>query len=1118
MPHRVVHTTMIFLMGITLLSGSLFLCSPVVSAEQEGAEGEVNPREHISDFEARLALARLLSYSAGQIDESIRQYSILIKERPNDPVTGRELADLLIRQRQYPEAMRLLQTVLKNKPGDRAALISLARIYLWTGRNEEALHAFKRLSRRGLPYDVQMDIARAYARNRNYPQAAEIYETLLKSKQAPLGDIYTELGDLHLYSGHIQQAIGAYRNALKISPSLRDARRKLALALSWSGRGEEALPLLRQLNREDVSDREIAIALARVSAASGHFMEASETVRRLMSLFPDDGALVAELADIEAGLGHAGKCRNLYLTALSLTDSNEEIYLRYASQMNLWGDFYGVEAVYARYLETHPADREIRYKLARVLVSAQRYEEAEGIYLNLLQQTQESREALPGLAQLKLLEKDFDRALFYSERLLQAGHQNPDGLFVKAEALYQVGRYNEALPVYKKLAEIEPRQVRGLLGAGKCCLKTGSREQATAFFSKALQVDPLNVESRFWSAWPDKVTSAAFLSDLVRSTGQSPSELAQWARAYESSGYYKMAISCYEEALKQDPEYFPAQIGLAETLAADMQYVRSLDILAKLTEEFPKTSKILFTRARVLGWSRQYGPSLELYDQLCRANPSDPVARKEKARTAAWGKKMDLAMQTYEGAYRSPVDKMLLSSAAGAVAEANDPQLTTLYAGLQESSGNGSVFQGYDAFYEGFDRISARLSFRTATELEQVRRDLLPAYRIQKAAYLEGRSKQLAWNRKPASAIGSYKELIAFQPGNEEARFDHAQAECSLGLCDREALSYRSLLSIDPLHSMAADALERNRIRRNPSIEIDHSYWDEEGRDGLSQIIRNRTDLKFDFPISCRYHFGISAHYWREDPKMRGIAYDAFGHSLQFSGVVNEYVSGAVNWTNKQYVHSGVDSTNTGLAALWFNLRDYARLGIGYERTDELYNNFGIQQGLQADSFWVGASSYLARNFEVKGKAQYTHYSDSNTGQFYLLSAGYDFTDHPRVIRLSIAGEYRDTDLESQLLFRGNDLVNIIHPYWTPQNYFATTAALEWRHDLSKTFFCGSELHYYSLRLGGGTDTEDNPALRVEGEWHYEFKDHWTVALKALLHDSSQWNAAGAWVSLKYQF
>ncbi len=1111
-------------MRIVFLLGLVTCCQlfsppflPLTGAAQEHLDKSTEGM--ISDFEARLTLARLLSNRSDRLDEAIDEYRILLGERPGDARLRIELSNLLMRVKRYPEAIQQLQTVLETNPTDRKALTALARTYLWSGRSNDAAKVFDRLADfESLPPDVLLEMARAYTWNREYDKAAEVYLSLLKRESVPHSDVLVELGNVKLYSGRIPQAIDWYRKALGIDPDSLAARKQLALALSWSGQDEEALPLLTHLYLEDPEDKEVSLALARSYVALDRYGEAKPIIRSMMELYPEDVMILADLADLEAGVGHAAKCRELYLKAIALSESREQLFLRYAAQMNIWGDFYGVESIYRNHLAKHPADFDVATSLAWLLVSAQRYEEAEGLYLKLLQQNPQSQEVLLDLSKLKLLEKDFKASLRYAERLLTVSPQSPEGLFQKGEALYNAGRYSEALQIYKLVTRVEPQSARGPLAAGKTRLKMGDEKEAKQYFETAVRIAPRNIEALFWITGVDRATSNDFTARLLAPNAQSPAALVEWARLYASQRHNRIAISCCEQALKSDPENFPARLGLAEILAVDHQYERADKILKDMAEEFPNSSKILITRARVLGWAKRYDQSIALYDRICKLNPSDPTPQKEKARTAAWGKKMETAGQIYAEAYKIPVDRTLADSIQALAREEDNPHLTKLSEQLLQTSQGNSVYTGYEVFFKEIKKLSGSLSPETAAKLEEVRLDLLPSYRIQKAAYLESRSKRLAWNRKFIRALDSYEDLIDFQPGNEEALFDHAQVECSLGLCDREAASYENLLAIDPLHLFAEMGLERAKIRSAPSLEAGGNYWEEEGRGGLSQITRYRTDFRADVPLSCRFRLSAAAHHWLEDPGIKGISYDAYGPTFEVSGILNEIVSGAASWTHKEYAKNNISSTDAGFARLGLNLWDYARLGMGYERSDELYNIFGVKQSVQADSFWVGASSYLTRYFEVQSKAQFMSYNDGNEGRLLTLGAGYAFTDHPRIVKLTIAGEYRDTDHDNIFLFRGSELVDIIHPYWAPQDYLAATAILEWRHDISQYFFCGSELHFYDLRLGIGTDSDDNPSVKLEGEWRYEFKDHWAIGVKGLIQRSEEWDANGAWATIRYRF
>ena len=135
-------------------------------------------------------------------------------------------------------------------------------------------------------------------------------------------------------------------------------------------------------------------------------------------------------------------------------------------------------------------------------------------------------------------------------------------------------------------------------------------------------------------------------------------------------------------------------------------------------------------------------------------------------------------------------------------------------------------------------------------------------------------------------------------------------------------------------------------------------------------------------------------------------------------------------------------------------------------------------------------------------------------GELYVWS----LTDHPRQLRVVATGEWRDTEHEEVYHYQGADLVDITHPYWSPEHYFAGSATLLWRHDLAEDNFCGARRHWYELGASTGTDTEDNPMIRLTGEWLMDAGDDWTLHLKALWHRSPKWDATGLWAGVQYHF
>jgi hypothetical protein len=77
---------------------------------------------------------------------------------------------------------------------------------------------------------------------------------------------------------------------------------------------------------------------------------------------------------------------------------------------------------------------------------------------------------------------------------------------------------------------------------------------------------------------------------------------------------------------------------------------------------------------------------------------------------------------------------------------------------------------------------------------------------------------------------------------------------------------------------------------------------------------------------------------------------------------------------------------------------------------------------------------------------------------------------------------------------------------------------LEWRHDVSPVFSRGTDLRFYDIVLTLRDDTEDNPAVELKGELHWETANSWLFGLEVFLTRSEKWDADGIGATVKRHF
>ena len=857
---------------------------------------------------------------------------------------------------------------------------------------------------------------------------------------------------------------------------------------------------------DQVSEFDARRELANVLRKLGKIEAAETQLRKLQQMQPNNAGITADLADLETLRGHFASSRELYERALAESSNSTEIRLRYARQARSWGDFYLAERIFRTYLKDHPHDVDVAQELATVLIGEQQFEPAEGVYLGLSKSPAVHEKALVGLATARSLEQDYSGVLPYTDAVLKIDPDQIDALNMWGEALRRLRRYDEAKEPFQRLTSIPGGQRVGWIGLGRVARSQNDDVTAERFFRRAQASDPSDITAAYFAA--GKLIDS-FLSTYPRRHNLGAADLSTLAGVCASDGRIEDAISFYQKALAKDPEYFPARIGLAEVLGTAHRYDDSIKILNRLRQEFPGDSKILITLARELSYARRFDQSRQVYLELISANLADMVPRKEMARIATWNKQMREALQDYATIYTPSVDDQLVEA------------LQRSEKGAAALSSVGP-FPPADSPYSIYERLNyllqaSRISDEFQSTVAAVLNDLSPEYRVQKAAWLESRAKWLSWNKRLIQSECTYQDLLTFQPGNQEGWFDLAQVQASEELWRESVASYQQLLQLDPQHTLASQAIEGANIAQHPALFSRYTFWDEEGIGRASDMERQYFESGAEFVWNRQTDLWVSTDYWLESPS-DGPQADAVGTTIKLQTVFNEFWRAMAEWTFKDYIDQAYRSTNTGQAKLTLNAWDYVHLTLQYSRIDELHNIFGLRQGTQSDNLGFLFDADVNHYVGATGGVVLTHYSDDNRGIWVTLAPSVLLLDHPHTLNLVFRGDFRDTEHTSIFEFQGPDLVNIIHPYWTPEHYFRGTITLEWRHDLSTDFYGGAQQQYYSLKLGGGFDTTGNKDVIFEGVYHIDFLHHWSFEARGGVDRSPVWNGASADISLIYRF
>jgi len=578
----------------------------------------------------------------------------------------------------------------------------------------------------------------------------------------------------------------------------------------------------------------------------------------------------------------------------------------------------------------------------------------------------------------------------------------------------------------------------------------------------------------------DRLEEASVEADawLAETPGAAPARAAQVeiARKQHRPGTAAAAVQAAVPTRSGEdgtPVSAPQLHQQAGTFAARGDFDQAILRLRAAREADPEYFAAWLDLAEFLAIDGQYAEADREFAALSAAFPESRQIRLKQARALGWGRRFRESLDAYTALRAlNPADPVPL---------------------LEQARVAGWAKQRSDAAAL-YDLIASPAAGLRAP----------PA--LQRAARLENQAKQQAWDRHWGRAADTYEELLELTPGNQEAIFDHAQVRAAQGLGHLERQALARLLDLDANNRLAGKALYRRDRRSAPLVFGQFETYREKGRDDLSSIRRFGTSVGGEFMHDDRFRVSAAWRTWREKPDTRAVTSRAAGFTIAAEGVFTDWFAASADYTHKDADDAGANIADTGGGQGWITLPGGQRLGAGIEVREELANAFALARGVRSTHTWIGGAATLSRRWELEARAARIDYSDANAGSQFWIAPAYTWTDHPRTFKTIVVLEARDTDHANVYRYAGPVLVDITHPYWTPQSFRGTTLILDWRHDLATDFFIGAPERWYEIRVSLTDGNDGNQGLAAAFDYVREWRDRWVCRLGLALTRTQEWD------------
>ncbi len=346
---------------------------------------------------ALMAMAEVRSASGAPLGEVSRTLMDAIKVAPNDPQPRLLLMDLLLRKRQFKDALVAAQAAAATLPHDMRIMEAVGRAQMESGDIEQAITTYSRVAaNEPSSARAHVRLAEAFKISGRWPQAEaalrkaleidpslqaarfRLLDVLIASDQRTEALAFTRKtqaskpsqpegylleGEYHTRLKAVDAAVAAYRNGLA-KTNRSEVAAALFRLLMTSGRKAEAEQFGAAWVRANPKDIAFDDLLAESHILNKDYAAAEVHLKRVLAAFPDNVSALNNMGWVLSQLGKPGAVANAQ-RAVDLEPDNAAFLDTLSAALASEGQAAKALATQQRAVELAPENHDLRLTLAK---------------------------------------------------------------------------------------------------------------------------------------------------------------------------------------------------------------------------------------------------------------------------------------------------------------------------------------------------------------------------------------------------------------------------------------------------------------------------------------------------------------------------------------------------------------------------------------------------------------------------------------------------------------------------------------------------------------------------------------------------------------------------------
>ncbi|MCK4458814.1 MAG: tetratricopeptide repeat protein [Methanosarcinales archaeon] len=233
--------------------------------------------------------------------------------------------------------------------------------------------------------ELYTSLAISYLKLQDFEKGKVYFEKTLEVRRKLNDDMgmsidYKRFGDFYLFKWGYGEAIGYYKESVKINPDNAEAHNNLGVLLKDLGRYDEAEKEYREAIRANPDRAAAHYNLGSLLYNLGQYDEAEKECREAIGIHPVDAASHYNLGVLLKDLGRYDEAEKEYREAISIRPDNASTHYTLGVLLKDLGRYDEAEKEYREAIRANPDHAAAHYNLGVLLKDLGRYDEAEKEY------------------------------------------------------------------------------------------------------------------------------------------------------------------------------------------------------------------------------------------------------------------------------------------------------------------------------------------------------------------------------------------------------------------------------------------------------------------------------------------------------------------------------------------------------------------------------------------------------------------------------------------------------------------------------------------------------------------------------------------------------------------